>query len=426
MAASRTTVRFAYDVNGQRTSKTVVAGGTTSVVNDVYQLGHLAYQTDATGATLATFTYDASNVPTSVTVGSGSAAPRFYYVYNGHGDVVNLTDASGTVVASYAYDEFGVLTSSSETLPNGWTNPYRYDGRDGVRSDGETGRSWMAVRADDPSVGRCISRDPLGRAPLFFAEQPYADVGNNPLVNVDPSGQSRRMLDGGDGVTAAPVTHTAHWGQHAHIVPSFPRTDPCNLNCRGLRKQAQLIALWTTALDIASALVAVFQVVRDLIQFLQDWNTVGGLDRVLALVGDGISIAADVVTAIGGLLQIASHWFDVSTYIYWAHVIAAATQGLAAAYKGFRAASGWLMLAAKVAFFTAVIAFKTATSEINLGALVLGIGFALLQRMGLKVDGAIVGDAAIAFGQMLFMGASAKLDKIQSMSGAGICKEYGC
>jgi RHS repeat-associated protein len=80
-----------------------------------------------------------------------------------------------------------------------------------------------SVRAYDPSVGRCISRDPLGRAPLFFADQPYAYAGNNPLVNVDPSGQRPRMLDGGDGVTAAPATHTAHWGQHAHIVPAQPR-----------------------------------------------------------------------------------------------------------------------------------------------------------------------------------------------------------
>lgn len=45
---------------------------------------------------------------------------------------MNLTDASGTVVASYVYDEFGVPTSCSETLPTGWSNPSRYDGRDGV------------------------------------------------------------------------------------------------------------------------------------------------------------------------------------------------------------------------------------------------------------------------------------------------------
>lgn len=57
------------------------------------------------------------------------------------GDVVALVDASGATVASYSYDAFGSLTSFSESFGSGviWTNPYRYDGRDGVRYDGETG-----------------------------------------------------------------------------------------------------------------------------------------------------------------------------------------------------------------------------------------------------------------------------------------------
>ena len=129
-----------------------------------------------------------------VQVGSGaSTAPRYDYVYDARGDVVNLTDTNGNVVASYAYDTWGNLTSASESLPtaNGWVNPYRFDGRDGVRYDAATGLDWMAVRAYDPSVGRFLSRDPLGRAPLFFANNPYVYAGNNPLSNVDPSGQYR-------------------------------------------------------------------------------------------------------------------------------------------------------------------------------------------------------------------------------------------
>jgi len=80
---------------------------------------------------------------------------------------------------------------ASENFGSGttWTNPYRYDGRDGVRYDGETGLYWMSVRAYDPALGRFLSRDPLGRAPLFFSDQPYVYGGNNPLINVDPSGQ---------------------------------------------------------------------------------------------------------------------------------------------------------------------------------------------------------------------------------------------
>lgn len=42
------------------------------------------------------------------------------------------------LLASYSYDEYGILLSSIESFPGGWTNPYRYDGRDDVRYDAET------------------------------------------------------------------------------------------------------------------------------------------------------------------------------------------------------------------------------------------------------------------------------------------------
>ncbi len=72
---------------------------------------------------LANFTYDSSGVPVSVQVGSDpNSSPRYYYVYNGHGDVVALVDASGATVASYSYDAFGQfvqLTSASESFGSG-------------------------------------------------------------------------------------------------------------------------------------------------------------------------------------------------------------------------------------------------------------------------------------------------------------------
>lgn len=190
-----TTVNFAYDANGQRVQKTVQTAEpnpTTSQFNDTYHDGRLAYQTSLGGTLLATFTYDPSDVPKSVV---GRFRPRHIpavlFAYSGYGDVVALTDAAGNVVASYAYDAFGVLTSSSENIPNanGWSNPHRYDGRDGARYHAETGLYWLSVRAYDPTLGRFLQRDPLGRAPLFFAEQPCSYAGNNPLANVDPSGQ---------------------------------------------------------------------------------------------------------------------------------------------------------------------------------------------------------------------------------------------
>ncbi len=99
---------------------------------------------------------------------------RRLYAYDAQGNVVDVTDSNGNVVASYSYDAFGALTSSSENFPNGWSNPFRYDGVQGVRYDTETGLYWMSVRAYDPTLGRFLSHDPLGRlAALGLNMQPY-------------------------------------------------------------------------------------------------------------------------------------------------------------------------------------------------------------------------------------------------------------
>ncbi len=77
-----------------------------------------ASQTTGSGTLLASYTYDQAGAPESVQVGSDpTTAPRYYYVYDARGDVVNLTDASGVSVADYSYDSWGALTNSSETSP---------------------------------------------------------------------------------------------------------------------------------------------------------------------------------------------------------------------------------------------------------------------------------------------------------------------
>jgi RHS repeat-associated protein len=96
--------------------------------------------------------------------------------------------------------------ANTKSFANGWSNPYRYDGRDGVRYDLETGLYRMSVRAYDPALGRFLSRDPLNRAPLFFDDQPYVYAGDNPLINVDPSGESLIPAGGSGGSAPRPVS----------------------------------------------------------------------------------------------------------------------------------------------------------------------------------------------------------------------------
>jgi RHS repeat-associated protein len=422
-----TAVAFTYDADGHRASKRVTSG-TTTTVNDVYQLGHLAEQTDGAGTMLASFSYDAAGVPTSVQVGSDPAtAPRYYYVYNGHGDVVALTDASGTSVAAYAYDAWGVVQMDTEHFANGWRNPYLYDGRDGARYDTETGLYWLAVRAYDPTLGRFLSHDPLGRAPLFFADQPYAYAGNNPLLNVDPSGA--RMATSDDaGVrvesAAAARTSARHAQRQARVY--YSRGDGCGPSCRGAHKKAQLLEFWARVVDGLGAALALVQIGRDLVQLFKDWNSVAGLEKTIDLAVDTVSVLADVASLGVGVAVLLSHWFNVSGWVHAFHVLAAVGQFLASALKAFRSASGWLIGLAKVAWFAAVAAFKTATSEVNVGPLVLGIGLAVLQSLGYKIDYLFVFDAILAFIQGGVNTAEGVIDVIQGTSDAEICRRYGC
>jgi RHS repeat-associated protein len=185
---SGTTITFTYDGDGNRVSKTVTSGSTTTVIKDVYAQGHLVEQADSAGTILASFTDDTHGTLTSVVLGNPNSGPRYDYAYDAQGNVVALTDSSGNVVASYTYDAFGSVTAT-ETFPNGWSTPFRDDGAQGVRYDAETGLYWMTVRAYDPALGRFLSHDPLGRlAALGLDTQPYVYAGNNPVNWTDPSG----------------------------------------------------------------------------------------------------------------------------------------------------------------------------------------------------------------------------------------------
>ncbi len=179
-----------------------------------------------------------------------ATTPRYYYIYNAHGDVVNLVDASGNSVASYAYDTWGALTSVTESFANGWTNPYRYDGRDGVRYDASDGLYWMSVRAYDPTLGRFISHDPLGRTPLFFADQPYAYAGNNPVSNVDPSGQYRAAGDGSTQRESAKRTN--------RMMARIAKKRGCGKACQARRQKEAQQARLSRARAIARAAAAYF------------------------------------------------------------------------------------------------------------------------------------------------------------------------
>lgn len=100
----------------------------------------------------------------------------YYYICNGHGDVVMLLDEQGNVKNSYSYDPWGKIASESETV----SNSIKYAGE---YYDAENGLIYLRNRYYDPSIGRFTSEDPIEDELNWYV---YAN--NNPVMFVDPWG----------------------------------------------------------------------------------------------------------------------------------------------------------------------------------------------------------------------------------------------
>ena len=136
-----------------------------------------------------------------------------YYLFNAHGDVVDLVNANGAVTKSYNYDAFGNERNPSAADPN----PFRYCGE---YWDNETGTYYLRARYYAPDIGRFTQQDThWNTANMIYGDNPhkineredglgltmythvpqitavmqngnrYVYAINNPMTYVDPSGQ---------------------------------------------------------------------------------------------------------------------------------------------------------------------------------------------------------------------------------------------
>lgn len=102
----------------------------------------------------------------------------YNYLYDGKGNVMALIDSSGDIVASYRYDAFGNLLSKNGNLDQ----PFKFSTK---RYDESAGLYYYGYRFYSPSIGRWITRDPLGETGGINL---YSFVENNPINFVDPWG----------------------------------------------------------------------------------------------------------------------------------------------------------------------------------------------------------------------------------------------
>jgi len=102
----------------------------------------------------------------------------YYYLYNGHGDVVQIIDTDGNIKNTYDYDVWGNFITKSETIDN----PFTYFGQ---TYDETTGLYYLRARYYDPTTGRFTQQDPAEDGYNWYV------YGNqNPVMWVDYTGES--------------------------------------------------------------------------------------------------------------------------------------------------------------------------------------------------------------------------------------------
>jgi len=109
----------------------------------------------------------------------------YYYLYNGHGDVVQIVDRNGNIKNRYDYDVWGNFLKKEETIDNHFT----YFGQ---TYDDETGLYYLRARYYDPTTGRFTQQDPAEDGYNWYV------YGNqNPVVYADYTGEEPITLTAG-------------------------------------------------------------------------------------------------------------------------------------------------------------------------------------------------------------------------------------
>ena len=169
--------------------------GTQTVTHEYLTLnGKVARETIKTNNSLTAvldFIYDESGKPFALKYSTnGTSFQTYYYVLNLQGDVVKLIHYipgfEYESVATYEYDAWGNILSSSGKLAE--INPLRYRG---YYYDSETGFYYLQSRYYDPENHRFINADSYASTDSSdaIACNMFAYCGNNPVLNLDPTGE---------------------------------------------------------------------------------------------------------------------------------------------------------------------------------------------------------------------------------------------
>ena len=147
----------------------------TKYINDVgLPLVQVLMETNEFDTVLAAYTYG------NDLISMNRAGENSYYHYDGLGSTRQLTDNTEAVLAEYTYDAFGNVVAQTGTSDNtyGFTGEQQFGEGDNL--------VFLRARYYDLSIGRFISRDPIG---YVAGPNLYKYCQNNPVNRRDPSGK---------------------------------------------------------------------------------------------------------------------------------------------------------------------------------------------------------------------------------------------
>ncbi len=171
---------YGYDGDDQRVSKVTKRSQDSYVpveTNYLYDGQNVILETNEAGAMKARYIRGVNYIARV-----DAAASLSYFLFNGHGDVVQTATAAGVVQNQYDYDIFGSPALTVES----YECSIRYSG---YFYDAETGLYYLNARYYDSRVGRFLTEDSYkGSYEDPLSLNLYTYCCNNPIMYTDPTG----------------------------------------------------------------------------------------------------------------------------------------------------------------------------------------------------------------------------------------------